>query len=106
MVGPNGRRTESGDRRAGNRDGYASVMVAYSETVLSRFYDFARIARRSRGHSTLHLPEAWHREHHCTKHLSSHLRPADRSGLTGPDQVTAPPHGQMATQTQPGEPWK
>ena len=52
-------------------------------------------ARHGHGHITLHLPEAWHREHEWMTLFTATCGPP-RTGLTSPDLVTAP-----ASPTQP-----
>ena len=49
----------------------------------------ARTARRGRGHITLHLPEAWHREQEWVNLLAAVCGPP-RSGLTSPGPVSTP----------------
>ena len=49
----------------------------------------ARIARHGRGHITLHLPDRLAPRARMAEPAHRRLRPADRSGLTSPDPVTA-----------------
>ena len=59
----------------------------------------ARTARHGRRHITLHLPEAWHREHEWMTLFTATCGPPLHTGLTSPDPVTAP-----ASPTRPTDP--
>ena len=66
----------------------------------------ARIARRGRGHITLHLPAVLAPRKRMAGPARSRLRPARRGGLTSPNPVTHPqrPRATRNPTPEPGEP--